>query len=324
MNKMLFIRKFKIQIFFLLGFVIGLIVFIFQTGELAVDGVLWRPTSENESTSKIRWGIYDYYDLHDDSDKFLMQHEYFSWDEEGYQGVVEVVDKTKANGRDLYLTIEPFSSKRHNADTLLEDTVDGDYDENIDRVCGFLGENRGREFQVAWGHEMENVTGRYPWAVEDADLYIEGYQYFVERCKQEADNISYVWAPSGNENLKLYWPGEDYVDIIGLSIYSFPELELAEKGWLLTFDELLKPEYDSVKGFLKPIMISELGVTGEEERKVEWFDDAVTSMEAYESLEWVYLFNANDSPNAWPEEYEVPEWYINDEMYKDIPRYEAD
>lgn len=326
MSSSSFIEKFKTQLILLLICIIGLVTFAYQNYDKAIEGILWSKSEVetegkgNQLTSEIKWGIYDYYNLYNDADKFLAEHFYYSWLENNYDAIRRDIEDANERNRSIYLTIEPFAFSALDAEDLLEDIVNGKYDKNIKGMCQLIGEYDDQKIMVAWGHEMESGIGRYPWAVADEDAYIEAYQYFVKECKQQEDNIEYVWAPAGNENAGLYWPGKQYVDVIGLSVYSFAELEMDEFGRTLEFDELFRPAYDNVKGFYKPIIISEFGVTGDNIHKNSWFVDAVKSMEAYDSLKYVFLFNANDSKGAWPDKYEVPEWYIDADMYAEIPR----
>src|ERR1700726_140484 len=37
----------------------------------------------------------------------------------------------------------------------------------------------------------------------------------------DPDNIAYVWSPAGDRELARYWPGEQYVDCVELSVLEF-------------------------------------------------------------------------------------------------------
>ena len=79
------------------------------------------------------------------------------------------------------ITVEPFplDDGSETRARLLDDIADGRYDHLIDRLSADLAA-AGQPVFLRWGHEMENVTGRYPWAQEDHLAYVRAYRHFVE------------------------------------------------------------------------------------------------------------------------------------------------
>ena len=63
--------------------------------------------------------------------------------------------------------LEPWSSGGMNSANLLQDIVAGRYDTNIQWACTDIATYPGQVI-VRWGHEMENLTGRYPWATSNS------------------------------------------------------------------------------------------------------------------------------------------------------------
>jgi mannan endo-1,4-beta-mannosidase len=103
-------------------------------------------------------------------------------------------------------------------------------------------------------HEMNG--GWFWWSGTKGDscyikLYRQLYNYFTYQWK--LNNLIWVWAPSSNNfNLKEYYPGDQYVDILGFDIY--PPTKGASP------DEIFKQEtYDTLLNFAsgKPIVIGE-------------------------------------------------------------------
>ncbi|MGO7845417.1 glycosyl hydrolase family 5, partial [Rhizobium johnstonii] len=76
---------------------------------------------------------------------------------------------------------------------------------------------------------------------------------------QEAPGTELMWSPKGEPGLQAYYPGDDYVDLVGLSVLGLQRYdELAYNGHR-TFSEELKQGYDLVAGYGKPIWVEELG-----------------------------------------------------------------
>jgi cellulose synthase (UDP-forming) len=158
---------------------------------------------------------------------------------------------------------------------------------------------------------MEFVTGRYPWAQADPQVYVAAYRHFVDRCRLLADRVFYVWSPVGNNELAAYWPGRPYADYVGVSVYGFPEWDLDHHGRVRPFDEIFAEKYERVRGYDRPVMIAELGVTGSRDHQAAWLRAAARRFERYALLRSVVYFNAVDSRAAWPAHYRVPDWRLD-------------
>jgi len=200
-----------------------------------------------------------------------------------------------ANNATPLLTVEPWPSRGHSSRTLLADITDGVYDREISWLCSSI-RDYGAPVLVRWGHEMENITGRYPWATRDAPAYIGAYRHFVERCRELAQNAQYMWSPAGNKNLSDYWPGTDYVDYIGLTVYDYEAWEVRYYGYNRTFKENFDERYYRINGYNKPVIIAEFGATGE--HREAWIHSALTQALEYPLVKGILFFSALD-PVTW-------------------------
>jgi len=108
-------------------------------------------------------------------------------------------------------------------------------------IFGPLHEMNGWWFW--WCAEMDNMN-----AEKFRKLWIDQYNYLTHEKK--CNNILWLWAQGGNPeiNLKLY-PGDEYVDIVGLDVYKPSLKEIKEK-------------YDLLQTLNKPFMIAEFGPKG--------------------------------------------------------------
>ena len=71
---------------------------------------------------------------------------------------------------------------------------------------------------VRWGHEME-LANLYPWGDRPADVYQQAFRHVVEVFRAAgASNVRFVWSPAGNANAVDYYPGEDVVDYVGVTV----------------------------------------------------------------------------------------------------------
>jgi beta-mannanase len=157
------------------------------------------------------------------------------------------------------------------------------------------------------------LKGRYPWQSMKSSDYISKYRHFVTTCRVSAPQALFVWSPAGDIGLKDYWPGPEYVDEIGLSVFSFGEFEKVTFGRLQSFTDIFKAKYNRVKGYGKPIMIAELGITGDRESQKNWIDDLSANRWRFPLLHSAIYFNAPDTV-AWPR-VGIPDWTLHTAVF---------
>lgn len=254
----------------------------------------------------VNYGVYDFNNTFTDSE-IAIDHYFFDWnDEEFINKLPEVFNNSAEKNRWVMLTVEPFAI----TDDLFGEIKNHQHDDRIKRICTVLNDSPNPVF-IRWGHEMERVTGRYPWAVNNPSEFIEGYNYFVNECKSFTSNAYYIWSPAGENNATLYWPGPENVDYIGLSLYIYDQFEYKNYSRVRSFNEAFAERYDRVKGYNKPIIIAELGVNKDQKA---WFYNAEQDYNKYPLLKTIVYFNAIDSDGVW-ENYPTPDWSIDSKIF---------
>lgn len=150
----------------------------------------------------------------------------------------------------------------------LAEIAEGQYDQLIQDQLRLIGQTCTGTILIRFDHEMNTPQGEvdwYPWQ-GDPESYVAAWQHVVNIGRQVAPNIKWVWAPAwGNEDAILYWPGDEYVDYVGLTVLNFwrKELDLRINWWKWrSFAELYEPQRPYLLAFQKPIIIAEVA-TGE-------------------------------------------------------------
>lgn len=194
------------------------------------------------------------------------------------------------------ITLEPFP---FNVDgltgqTLFHDILSGKYDSTISQSCQVMAEASPSDILVRWGHEMELVRQPAPWSAIHPDnptLYIPAYRHFVSTCREAgADNVQFVWGPSGAPGSENYYPGDGYVDFVGINV-------LVDKVWgelwgsPYSFSEFAGYRYRLLAGFNKPMVVVEAGASGDDKDKVEWLQSAQASFGEFPLLRGFVYFN---------------------------------
>ncbi len=174
---------------------------------------------------------------------------------------------------------KPYDENRGPDRFSLRKILAGQWDKYIDDWAR-QARDFGHPLFVAWGLEMNGTW--FPWSGtfygggkriakdpdrwEGPELYKRAYRYVVDRVRaQGASNILWVFHtnnysyPSDEWNLAAaYYPGDKYVDWLGMSVYG---KQFNKDPWC-DFADLLDYPYEEIGSLSpnKPIMLAEWGV----------------------------------------------------------------
>lgn len=148
----------------------------------------------------------------------------------------------------------------------LDDIVKGEFDENI-LALATACKSFDKPIYIRLGYEFDGSHNAYP-----PDKYIAAWKYFVDKMRaQNVTNVAYVWHSWGvgayygindypdyypplldgqTVTQELWYPGDDYVDWVAMSIFGIGWGNLATNEvvqWLIGFAE----NHD------KPVMLAE-------------------------------------------------------------------
>ncbi len=282
------------------------------TGVAGPETTVGRSATQVDiSTGTVNVGIYETSEDYAASNLVAIDHHFLDWNSAVALEVAALVQSDAELGRWPLVTVMPFPATDDGWDTILEDVAAGSYDGQIGEMCGGLATLDTPSF-VRWGHEMELVSGRYPWASDDAASYIAAYRHFAERCRElMGDQLYLVWSPAGNQELTAYYPGDDVVDYVGLSVFDYAEyFERHEMPADPTFDELFSPRYERVVDYDKPVMIAEFGTTRSGSERIAWLNDAFSATPNYPLLRSIVFFHAVDQEGVWGDDVPTPDWRL--------------
>ncbi|GAA4278077.1 hypothetical protein GCM10022259_28020 [Aquimarina mytili] len=106
----------------------------------------------------------------------------------------------------------------------LTEIVNGQHNDELDKFAAFANRNAPRPIYLRIGYEFDG-----PWNNYNPNKYQAAYRYIVNYLNQkQVTNVAYVWQsatwgetpPNGIDN---YYPGDQYVDYVGLSFFFFDE-----------------------------------------------------------------------------------------------------
>lgn len=91
---------------------------------------------------------------------------------------------------------------------------------DIDIIAGYLKLLKTKKIPVIWRPLHEASGGWFWWGAKGADPQKKLWKLMFERLTEyhQLDNLIWVWTSEGNDS--DWYPGDDYVDIVGRDIYS--------------------------------------------------------------------------------------------------------
>lgn len=261
-------------------------------------------------------GAYDPYGTFSNDPTIVIEHVYIAWEDADFSSIQVANKYAMDRSRRFLLTIEPWSWSPAKAPlepaTLYQSIISGEHDTRIGALCTALND-LDREATVRFAHEMDIGNKRYPWSRWAPAEYIEAYQHFVNVCRPIAPQVRYMWSPRGEQNLQAYYPGDSYVDVIGLTVLAYQKYEVGEFGKPLSFAERLGPSYRLVAGYGKDIYIAEFGCHGDVTYVRRCRKEARNAKADFPKIAGLIYFNDVDTW-PWPKAYGYPDWRIFSKM----------
>jgi beta-mannanase len=256
-------------------------------------------------------GVYDPHGDFRDYPSVKIEHLFMPWEDVDLTALYKADAYALERGRALLITIEPWSwseDSRLTSIQLRDAVLGGRYDETIKSISKVIRELKS-PVTIRWGQEMEDASGRFTWSGWKPADYIAAYRRFRDISRAIAIQANYMWSPKGNSNLADYYPGGAYVDEIGLSVFGFQKYDVGRFGRSRTFGETLKPGYDLVVGYRKPVVVAELGYDGDEHYVANWAGSVTKPDGRFSRLAAVVYFDDREG-YPWPEGYGLPDWRV--------------
>jgi beta-mannanase len=124
--------------------------------------------------------------------------------------------KDLAADKDLLLTVVAGQ------EGALQMVTDGEFDDVLRSLCGLLPETK--RVYLRWDPDMEVPVQRYSWQYQSPADYIKAFRHVAEICRNAKPRLQIMWSPAGYPGTEEYWPGDDAVDAVGISVNGQSEL----------------------------------------------------------------------------------------------------
>lgn len=267
-----------------------------------------RPIIHQDAT---KFGAYDPHGDFSTQKNVVTEHLFLPWEDVELDDLYVADNYAFARGRKLLITVEPWSwdqDWRVTSDQLRTRILNGSYDANMESIAKIVAKLKSPVI-IRWGQEMENKSGRFSWANWRPQNYITAYKRMMDIVRKNSPKAVIMWSPKGEKNLQDYYPGAEYVDIIGLSVFGLQQFDEIEYGKVRSFKESLEQGYNLSVGFGKPIWVAELGYEGGDEYVTDWLKTVTLAFPEFPELKEVVYFNDKEV-YPWPHNLGLPEWRV--------------
>lgn len=185
--------------------------------------------------------------------------------------------------------------------TLYREIANGQTDAYLKRWAKGL-KAWGKPVMIRFAYEMNmanmdwNATPRNGGPAH----FVQSWRRIHDIFQQEGvTNAQWVWCPHADHDsphytdLMQYYPGDAYVDWVGLDGYHWGAATHQEMG---SFDQVFKRAYSKIQSLNKPVIIAEIGSPADSEYQAQWLHLAFQRIrQDYPMIKAFVYFNADFS-----------------------------
>ena len=257
------------------------------------------------------FGVYDPGGDFQNDPEVAIEHLFLPWEDIYLPSLSDADAYAVERNRAVLVTLEPWTwtvSERNSPQALQLGIAEGAYDANIASICDMLG-RFASPVTLRWGHEMDDDNGQFLWAGWDPETYISAYRHVIDICRLSAPNINVMWSPLGDEGMEQYYPGDSYVDLVGVSVFGLQAFDRINFGQDRSFTDIFEPRYVRAARFGKPVVVAELGYSGDADYVDAWDQEVRKARPEYPSLVGVVYFNQKEV-YPWLNDLGYPDWRV--------------
>ena len=255
---------------------------------------------------------------HDINVKFSLISIYLAWNQDIQATFPEALLDSIYRQESLpVITWEPWmntfdlDSRTKENKSVFELVAEGYFDNYLTDFSVRL-KNLQRPVFLRFAHEFDNPF--YPWysgeshaASSFKKAWVHVYEVFK---KNGAHNVIWVWNPWKPENVAAFYPGEEYVDWLGVNILNYGQYNPNKEN--VSFSGLYEPFHEEFKKLPDtPVLVSELGTQGDKQYREQWFDEAFAAIENdFQEISSLIFFNSSFDSN-WPANLDPQDDYLD-------------
>lgn len=183
-----------------------------------------------------------------------------------------------ARGETPLVTWQLFKSGWSGPTIPLSEIAAGKYDSYLRNAATLAKGLPFNEIMIRFAHEMNGNW--YGWS-GDPSNYVAAWRHIVTIFRQEnANNVKFVWSPNvdyGNYPFSAYFPGDAYVDYVGLDGYNWGAAGIGTNKWE-SLSQVFSRSYQQLTQLSsKPVIITEVSSSEAGGSKASWIREGFLS-----------------------------------------------
>jgi hypothetical protein len=205
------------------------------------------------------------------------------------------------------LSWEPMYYQNHGEVTVLyQQIAAGQYDSYLSAFARKAAA-WGKPFIIRFAHEMNLEryhwgTGKDQYGPQSPEIYQQMFRYVVDLFRKVgAHKVLWAFCPNAESlpnpahspaaswnRARNYYPGDDYVDILGMDGYNWGTTQTPQKnGWessWRSFQDIFAPMYQELRSLSphKPLLIFETASAREGGDKALWIKEAIPVLRSWQ------------------------------------------
>ncbi|PTQ97917.1 beta-mannanase [Mucilaginibacter yixingensis] len=186
---------------------------------------------------------------------------------------------------DALVTIETWLQNyagKQDSGNVLDAILKGKFDRNIDNLAALIKQTQHTVY-VRFDADMEVPAVQYPWQYQSPQLYIRAFNYWAARLKQAAPAVKIVWAPSGFPGDTEFWPGNDHVDLVSLTLGSSSEKASTAYPYQPKLPEMLIAKLHRMRFINKPVLVLGGLAVDKAHFNKDWLSQVLTLQKSYDT-----------------------------------------
>jgi beta-mannanase len=217
---------------------------------------------------------------------------------------VREIRRVTATGAMPVVTWEPWvwrTDRQRDADALMPQIAAGEHDAHLTAWADALAGTQS-PVMIRLAHEFNGDW--YPWSPTggtSSEVYVDAWRHVHDLFQvREATHVQWMWAPdaanSTDHALEAWYPGDAYVDIIGIDGYNWGITQPWSRWMPPT--EIFAPTLGEVRQIAdKPVLIAEVGCAEAGGDKAHWIGEFVEWLTAEDVTGFVWF--EHDKETDW-------------------------
>lgn len=197
--------------------------------------------------------------------------------------------------KNILLTVEFWGNKhlrKHN-NAPLDEIMNGSMDDKLIKIYESLL-NNNRKIFVRINPEMEVWLNLAPW--QNRIQNIDVYRYVVLMWKNKNPNLKFVWGPSGFMGLDEYFPGNDVVDAISITLKSESEALFKRYPSYTDLKNEIHIKLHRMRFFNQPVLLLGNEKLVDNESVIKYATDEIDTITKYRDIAYNEKLWINDEP----------------------------